>query len=332
MKKTLLLLLCAVASSLAWSQDFTLENQYNKMKKKYPFIQPYSVSDSGLYVHHNVFFHRAAGNIIDLTFDYFSKSEIFTPSNRALIIFVHGGGWASGSKAMDHAMAIAMAQRGFSCVCIDYVKSGIAQYPEAVVDVMMAVRMARQYPQMFGFDGKRICLVGSSAGGQLAALVGTNDDYLSSLMPSDSVLPSAIVNRVIDIDGVLVFIHPDSSEGNDKHGKLSAATRWLGTPLQADTALWNEASALYHVGASSADYTFIIGTQKRFTAGLYEMIDSLHHNGHSANVVSIFADSKSHNFADMVSENETPHCFWLFSPWAELVVGAIVNALSDWSN
>lgn len=326
MKKITISLLLIISTLSAFAQDFTLENQYKKMIRKYPFIKPYLPSDSGLYVEKDIPYFKSRNSEKTLCFDYISLTDRTVP--RPLVIFVHGGGWASGSKEMDHAMAIALARKGFSCVCIDYLKSGISKYPEAVIDVSVAVRMAKKYPEQFGCNGQ-ICFVGSSAGGQLASLVGANDNYLFDTTQNDT-LPVVRVDRVIDIDGVLAFIHPDSSEGQDKLGKISAATQWLGTSVKDDPELWNEASPLYHVNDQSADYTFIVGTQKRFTAGINEMCDSLRIHGHSAKIVRIFADGKERNPNEIVSESETPHCFWLFSPWAEYVVDAMFDALSDW--
>lgn len=322
-------ILNALCSSL-FGQVFTLDNQYNKMKGKYPFIEKYLPSDSGLVKLFDCRYEQCSEFMDDesayLTFDYFSKQEPYDSTNYSpCIVFIHGGGWSSGTKEMDHPMAIAMALRGFNCICVDYRKSGIAKYPAAITDVCMALRAVRGtvLPHC-----SRICLVGSSAGGQMAALIGCNDNPILS----DSSLKNSNVHvdRVIDIDGVLAFIHPDSAEGRDKPNRPSAATQWFGVPMQADSALWNDASPLYHVNSQSADYTFIVGTQKRFTAGINEMCIALQREGHNAQVVRIFADNCQYDTNIDVPETETPHCFWLFSPWAQKVVDAMYVALADW--
>lgn len=324
------------------AQEFTLQNQYGKMIKKYPFIVPYQPSDSGLVVYRDVVYKivtegtRAPRN---LCFDSFSLPTD-NNSKKPLLVFVHGGGWASGSKEMDHPMAIEMARKGFVCVCIDYRKSGEALYPAAVEDVYAAVgNIKKYYSDLLNLDG-RVCVIGSSAGGQLASLVGCNDNYWSV---TDDIVCGSVkrgevsdvrIDRVIDIDGVLAFIHRDSSEGQDRPGKPSAATQWFGKSLAEDKTKGLEASALNHVNANSADYVFIVGTQKRFTAGINEMGDSLRHYHHWAKTYRIFrpedVDGKSETEIEELPESTTPHCFWLFSPWAEKVVEAMSEALADW--
>ena len=73
----------------------------------------------------------------------------------------------------------------------------------------------------------------------------------------------------------LAFVHPDSSEGHDKPDKLSAASRWFGVSIHADSALWhgraNEASALNHVNRRSARFLFCLSGQTRFSAGVHGM-------------------------------------------------------------
>lgn len=308
-----------------YSQEFTLQNQYNKMIGKYPFIAPYEVSDSGLMICRNVPYKivavdGATNKNHTLCFDAFIPLPDKMDERYPLVVFIHGGGWASGSKEMDHQMAIALAQSGLSCVCVDYRKSGEALYPAAINDVCKALEViVGRYAEMLRFNGK-ICLVGSSAGGQMASLIGCNDLTINGKKTPH-------IDRVIDIDGVLAFIHKDSSEGQDKPGKISAATRWFGQPLSVDSTLWHEASAVNHVSKKSADFVFIVGTQKRFTAGIKEMSQKLKDKGHSAETIQIFRNDATRTAS--VSENETPHCFWLFSPWAEKVVEAMTVVLKD---
>jgi hypothetical protein len=56
-----------------------------------------------------------------------------------------------------------------------------------------------------------------------------------------------LVNAVIDLDGTLAFIHPESGEGDDSK-KTSSATYWFGYSKTENPDLWKQAAPLTHVG------------------------------------------------------------------------------------
>ena len=285
--------------SLVCSAQFTLDNEYAKQHKKYPFITRYVVTSSGLKCSYDVEYGVVGDR--HLTMDVFEPAE---RSTGRCVIYIHGGGWASGSKEMDHPMAMSLAHSGIVTFCVDYRLSGEAMYPAAIDDVKNAIRWIKEHADEYGIDSDEICLAGSSAGGQMAALIGMNTDKDKSCH----------VERVIDIDGVLCFIHPDSSEGHDKPGKVSAVTQWLGVSSTENLELWNSASAFYNVNANSADFLFMNSAQKRFSAGQGETKEKLVSFGH---------DVKEYKTTN------TPHTFWLFNPWAEDAVRAMIDYILD---
>lgn len=297
-RRCILFAVCLLCFPLCYAQDFTLDNEFIKQHKKYRFITRYISSDSGLLSGYDIGYTKVDGRV--LTFDMFCSES---SNNHQPVLFIHGGGWSSGSKRMDHQMAKALAQRGFVTFCIDYRKSGEAKYPAAVDDIKNAIRWIKSHSSQYNIDPSRICLVGTSAGGQMAALIGCNAD-------SDS---SCHVQRVIDIDGVLCFIHPDSSEGKDSNGKISSATRWFGVSAAEGKALWDSASAMYNVNQKSADFLFINSAQPRFSAGQSETVKRLREYG---------------KVADVIRTSATPHTFWLFNPWAQSLIDDMVNWLS----
>lgn len=301
--------LMMLSAGAASAQGFTLASEYAKQVKKYPDIQPYIPDVHGVVVTLGVEYSLTAdGRALRL--------DIFRPGDAkgllAPLVLIHGGGWSTGSRSIDHPMAMRLAEGGVCVFCVEYRLSGEAQYPAAVVDINSALAWIGGRADSLGVDLERLTIAGTSAGGQLAALVGATNGTFGKFLASDVAVPR--VRRVIDIDGVLAFIHPDSSEGIDKPGKLSSATRWLGTPMAADSALWNEASALSHIGEWSAGrFLFINSGQKRFSAGQAEAVAALKGLGKSV------CERKFEG---------TPHTFWLFEPWAEDVAALIISEMA----
>ncbi len=92
-----------------------------------------------------------------------------------VIVWVHGGGWRSGSKGSG-GRARPMLNRGYAVVDVGYRLSGEAIFPAQVEDCKAAVRWVRANAAKYGLDPDRIGAWGSSAGGHLVAFLGTAGD------------------------------------------------------------------------------------------------------------------------------------------------------------
>lgn len=92
-----------------------------------------------------------------------------------LIVYVHGGGWASGSKA-DMPLA-GLLREGFAVASVDYRLSGEARFPAQIHDIKAAIRFLRARHEELHIRTDRIFIAGSSAGGHLAALVGVTNGH-----------------------------------------------------------------------------------------------------------------------------------------------------------
>lgn len=294
-----LILVCAFGMA---QKPFNAHTEYEKQVKKYPNIKIFEPKDSVPIIERLDIPYVTIGER-ELHVDMFSPK--YGKEKRSILLIVHGGGWNAGDKTLEHPMAKAMAQRGLTTVCVEYRKSQEALYPAAIQDVKCALRWLRTVADEYQLDTTDIAIMGESAGGQIAALIGASNKDSDEFDNGYYSGHSSKVNRVIDVDGVLCFIHPDSSEGQDKPGKLSAATLWFGGPYNEKTALWDSASALYRVNEESADFLFINSSIPRFSAGQAQTICRLKAYGKKAE------EKKTEG---------TPHTFWLFDPWAEKVV------------
>lgn len=95
--------------------------------------------------------------------------------NPPLIVYVHGGAWRAGSKA-DVPIA-GLLQRGFAIASVDYRLSTQAQFPAQIHDIKAAIRFLRANAARYHINTSRIAVIGSSAGGHLAALVGLTNGH-----------------------------------------------------------------------------------------------------------------------------------------------------------
>ncbi|MDF7826503.1 alpha/beta hydrolase [Pontiellaceae bacterium B12227] len=105
------------------------------------------------------------------------------PDKAPVLYYVHGGGWAAGSKdkgglPLMRPVFEQVAEKGMVCVSIDYrlckKNSGVVMR-DCVVDAMDGLRFLKKNAKQYGIDPNRIVVWGDSAGGQLAQMLTLAD-------------------------------------------------------------------------------------------------------------------------------------------------------------
>lgn len=98
------------------------------------------------------------------------------PGPMPVVVYVHGGAWRAGSRDAGVGPLTRLARKGFGGASIEYRLSGEATFPAQIEDCKCAIRFLRAKAKELGFDPDRIGVWGPSAGGHLAALLGTSGD------------------------------------------------------------------------------------------------------------------------------------------------------------
>ncbi|MGH2491713.1 MAG: alpha/beta hydrolase, partial [Candidatus Limnocylindria bacterium] len=89
-----------------------------------------------------------------------------------LLVYLHGGGWVVGSVAISDPFCRALANAsGCAVVSVEYRLAPEDRYPAAADDAYAATRWSADHASDLGVDGSHIAVGGSSAGGNLAAVV-----------------------------------------------------------------------------------------------------------------------------------------------------------------
>lgn len=127
-----------------------------------------------------------------------------------LIIWLHGGGWKHGDRRLAPDLSRYFAERGLAMASIDYRLSDEATFPAQIHDVKAAIRWLRGNAAQFGFDGERIGLWGSSAGGHLAAIAALAGDGVLEADDWEANDVSAAVQAVVDGYGPTDFLQMDA--------------------------------------------------------------------------------------------------------------------------
>jgi len=128
------------------------------------------------------------------------------------IVIIHGGGWMIGRRNGRHEVNIGMtlAEHGYVCLSIDYLLQPQATdapriWPRNLHDCKTAVRWLRAHAAKYQIDVDHIGVIGGSAGGYLASMVGLTGPE-SALDPQGPYGDqSCRVQAVVDLYGSMVI-------------------------------------------------------------------------------------------------------------------------------
>ena len=176
---------------------------------------------------------------------------------RPLVFWLHGGGWEAGGK--QDCPATALVGRGYVVASVGYRLSSQAVYPAQIEDCKAAVRWLRAHAGEYGIDPARLGVWGASAGGHLAALLGTTAGTRRFDVGANLDQSSA-VQGVLDWFGPTDFLRwgdPPAEEILD--ASYTAIARLLGGTVRAHEELARSASPLYFVDPRSAPFLIVHG-------------------------------------------------------------------------
>jgi acetyl esterase/lipase len=181
-------------------------------------------------------------------------------SGLPVMVYVHGGGWATGTKEHTAYKDELFTGDGYVFVSLNYRLSpdpgdleagNRVMFPDHPQDVAEAIRYVYDNVHLAGGDNRQIFLIGHSAGAHLVALVGTDPTYLNAFGLSMDV-----------IKGVC----PLDTAAYDIPARLAYSWSTLfynafGTPEENDlTGSWAAASPALH--ADPTDPPFFLVAQE----------------------------------------------------------------------
>ena len=208
-------------------------------------------------------------------------ADLYLPEGTAtpppVIVWIHGGGWRSGTRELAPDLSRFFAERGFAMVAIDYRLSRVALFPAQIEDVRTAIRWLRSIASGYGIDSSRIGLWGASAGGHLAALAALAPR--NCFRPVDAVFDDqdttvqAVVVGYAPIDFLQLDAHrpPPGTRSEDPESLLlpdpdqrsteahSYESLLLGAPIATCPERVRAANPIAYIGERSAPFLILHG-------------------------------------------------------------------------
>jgi len=229
------------------------------------------------------------------------KLDLFLPKEgggaRPAIVFIHGGGWQGGNRRAFQRQAAYLAGKGYVGACIEYRLSGEATFPAAVEDCKCAVRWLRANARTHRLDPAKIAACGGSAGGHLAAMLGTTAGRRELEGHGGHGDHAGAVNLVIAFNGVF-----DLERAGRSPNANNSVGKFLGGTFQEKPDLYRQASPLAHASKEAPPFLFLHGTADKVVpiAQARTMLAKLRDLGVKAEIYE--ADGAEHGFF-----NRPPH-------------------------
>jgi len=120
-------------------------------------------------VHTAVPIHEVAGTTVTATI-----IEPTASRPHPVLLYLHGGGFVSGSSESHHKLACRFAQRGFLVVNLDYRLAPEHSFPAAFDDCVAALEWCAAHAADFGGRPDCLAVAGDSAGANLVAAAAAN--------------------------------------------------------------------------------------------------------------------------------------------------------------
>lgn len=115
--------------------------------------------------------------------DKLQSLDVYSPpqgDQHPVIVWIHGGGWTKGDKAVLQKKPQALVEKGYVIVSVNYRLVPAVTLKDLMSDIAKSIRWVRDHAKEHRGDPDRIVIMGHSAGAHLAALLCTDDRYLKA--------------------------------------------------------------------------------------------------------------------------------------------------------
>ena len=204
-------------------------------------------------------------------------------SRAPVLLFIHGGGWSIGDKAHAAGNKARWANsNGWAFASANYQLVPQATVEQQAADVASAIAWLRAHAAKEGLDPDRIVLMGHSAGAHLAALVGTDPQFLKAAK-----VPLRAIQGVVLLDGAGYDVAAQANAPRNLVRPMYDAA--FGTDPKRQAAL----SPTRHAAAPNVSRWLILPVERHQDSQAQSKVlaDALNGAGASASVVAVPGES-----------------------------------------
>lgn len=181
------------------------------------------------------------------------RLDVYRPvsaTSAPVVLYVHGGGWRRGDKAMLQMVRNKVAHwvgKGFVFLSTNYRMLPVANVVEQAEDVSRALAFAQARARSWGGDPARIILVGHSAGAHLVTLITADADLATRHGVQPWLATIALDSAALDMVAIMQRRH----------------YRFYDPVFGSDPAFWREASPTLRLQGKPAAPMLLVCSSRR---------------------------------------------------------------------
>ena len=175
--------------------------------------------------------------------------------NLPVVLWIHGGGWQTGDKSMVALKPKAFMDAGLVFVSINHRLLPSVEMEAITSDVAKALGWVHKNIAIHGGDPRRVLVMGHSSGGQLAALMCTDDRLAKSEGFSLTIIKGCVP---VDADTFDIPAIIEVAEARARVHDLPLPTYGHRMKFGDDPAKHRDFSAVTHIAANKGIPPFLI--------------------------------------------------------------------------
>ena len=215
-----------------------------------------------------------------------------------VVVFLHGGGWSEGNRQEMNHFIEGVAGLGYVGVTVAYRLVPAARFPAQLEDCKAAVRWLRANAAKYRINPKRIGVVGFSAGGHLASMLGVtgkNDGLEGAGGNPDQ---SSRVQAVVSFFGLTDF----STRDWPRDLENGVIEPFLGGSFANHADEYRRASPITYVTSDAPPFLFFHGSEDKLVP-----VDQSKQLGEKLRNAGVFAEvnvleGEGHGFTDAANQ------------------------------
>ena len=215
-----------------------------------------------------------------------------------VVVFLHGGGWSEGNRQEMNHFIEGVAGLGYVGVTVAYRLVPAARFPAQLEDCKAAVLWLRANAAKYRINPKRIGVVGFSAGGHLASMLGVtgkNDGLEGAGGNPDQ---SSRVQAVVSFFGLTDF----STRDWPRDLENGVIEPFLGGSFANHADEYRRASPITYVTSDAPPFLFFHGSEDKLVP-----VDQSKRLGEKLRNAGVFAEvnvleGEGHGFTDATNQ------------------------------
>ncbi|KAF9093369.1 hypothetical protein BGX23_003385 [Mortierella sp. AD031] len=198
-------------------------------------------------------------SVQEMVVDVYRPTKVEGGLDRPVLMYIHGGGWTSGSKSLLGPLVTEMIAQNWVIVTVNYRLNTKDGYPTQLIDCKRAVRWIRDEIQTYGGDPFNVVVAGDSSGAQLAAMLALTPND-PKYQPGFEEIDTTVQGCLVQSASLDLVDANNYSPANGRQRFINEIAKRQGSPETAENiAFLKEHSPLYKVEGSNVPFLVVQG-------------------------------------------------------------------------